>query len=145
MEEKAAGGPLELISDAARELRQFGNLVTFDAMPAKSTEKQHVLFVCTANQQRSPTAERLYANDPRFDVRSAGTSALRGREVTREDLQWADLVVVMEERHRHAIERTFPDAASDTRIVVLGIPDVYQYMSMQLQREIRDRFEPVVG
>lgn len=114
-------------------------------MPAEPTEKQRVLFVCTANQQRSPTAERLYANDPRFAVRSAGTSALWGREVTREDLEWADLVVVMEERHQRVIERTFPDAASDTRIVVLGIPDVYQYMSIQLQREIRDRFEPMVG
>jgi len=36
------------------------------------TDKRNVLFVCTANQQRRPTAEELYRNDRRFTVRSAG-------------------------------------------------------------------------
>lgn len=87
----------------------------------------------------------MYANDPRFEARSAGTLAARRHEVSGEDLEWADLIVVMEERHRRAILRGFPEVTDNTEIVVLGIPDVYQYMSLQLQREIRDRFEAVVG
>jgi len=106
--------------------------------------KQRVLFVCTANQQRSPTAERLYQDDPRFEVRSAGTDALFGRRVTREDLEWADLVVVMEDRHEQKIRSEFPEAAEKTHLVVLGIPDVYQFMDQRLQREISERFGALV-
>ena len=108
-------------------------------------DKRRVLFVCTANQQRSPTAEEMYRNDPRFEVRSAGTDALFGRAVTSEDLQWADLVVVMEQRHAQKIRAAFPSAASGARLVVLGIPDVYEYMEQALQREIRSRFEAAVA
>ena len=103
--------------------------------------RRNVLFVCTANQQRSPTAEELYRNDRRFNVRSAGTSTLSRQPVSRELLEWADLVVVMEERHAHAIGERFPGEAAKARMVVLGIPDVFQYMDSTLQREIRERFE----
>ncbi len=46
--------------------------------------RKTVLFVCTANMQRSPTAETMYRNDPRFQVSSAGTHALANRQVSRE-------------------------------------------------------------
>jgi predicted protein tyrosine phosphatase len=108
-------------------------------------ERRKVLFVCTANQQRSPTAERIYSDDPRFEVRSAGTDALLGREVSPADLEWADLVVVMESRHEQKIRRRYPQESEDVELVVLGIPDVYEYMEQSLQREIRERFEAVVG
>ena len=110
-----------------------------------SKEKRKVLFVCTANQQRSPTAERMYEDDPRFEVKSAGTEALMGREVTADDLRWADLVVVMEQRHEQKILTRFPEESGTARIVVLGIPDVYQFMETALQRQIKERFEAAVG
>ncbi|MFW5684455.1 MAG: protein tyrosine phosphatase [Spirochaetota bacterium] len=108
------------------------------------SDRTNVLFVCTANQQRSPTAEELYRDDPRFNVASAGTSRLANTPVTAELLDWADLVVVMEEDHRRAITTRFPEQATATRIVVLGIPDVYHSMDRTLQREIRERFEAEV-
>ena len=108
------------------------------------TPRRNVLFVCTANQQRSPTAEELYRNDRRFNVRSAGTSALAYEQVGAEHLRWADLVVVMEEHHARAIRQRFPSEVRDVRLVVLGIPDMYQYMDHTLQREIRERFEAEV-
>ncbi len=108
-------------------------------------KRRKVLFVCTANQQRSPTAERMYSEDSRFEVKSAGTEALFGREVTAGDLQWADLVVVMENRHREKIRGRFPEESEDVEFIVLGIPDIYQYMEIALQREIRERFEAAVG
>lgn len=101
-----------------------------------------VLFVCTANQQRSPTAEALCRDHPGLEVRSAGTSVLATQPVTEELLDWADLVVAMEEEHARSLRERFPGAASRTRFVVLGIPDVFQYMDRSLQREIRERFEP---
>ena len=111
----------------------------------KKTETQNVLFVCTANQQRSPTAEKLYRDDPRFSVDSAGTEALfMSKRVTPERLEWADLVVVMEERHARTIRSRFSKEARKVRMVVLGIPDIFEYMDERLQREIRDRFEAAV-
>lgn len=101
----------------------------------------NVLFVCTANQQRSPTGERMYADDPRFQVRSAGTHAFATHRVGESDLQWADIVVAMEEAHARSIRERFPEAASGVRIVVLGIPDIYRFMDPQLTKEIRQRFE----
>lgn len=102
-----------------------------------------VLFVCTANQQRSPTAEHMYESDPRMEVDSAGTEAFFAKAVTEERLQWADLVVVMEKRHELSIRERFPDAAEHTRIVSLDIPDIYQFLEQRLQQEIRARFEPL--
>ena len=108
------------------------------------SEKTKVLFVCTANQQRSPTAERIYCDDPRFEVRSAGTDALFGRELSAEDLDWADMVVVMESSHAQTIRRRFTQESEEVELLVLGIPDVYQFMEHALQREIRSRFEPLI-
>jgi predicted protein tyrosine phosphatase len=107
--------------------------------------RRKLLFVCTANRQRSPTAERIYKDDPRFEVRSAGTHAFPGNDITVDVLKWADTVVVMEERHAREIRSRFPGEADEVEIIVLDIPDVFQYMDQHLQREIRDRFEAVVG
>jgi len=85
----------------------------------------------------------MYENDPRMDVDSAGTEAFFAKAVTEERLNWADLVVVMEERHARSIRERFPQAAEHTRIVSLNIPDIYQFLEQRLQQEIRDRFEPL--
>ena len=66
-----------------------------------------ILFLCGRNQWRSPTAEALYRNDPRVEVRSAGLSPEARRRVTARDLAWADLVLTME--RSHARERESPN------------------------------------
>lgn len=70
-------------------------------------EKPHVLFVCGRNQWRSPTAARVYAGDQRMDVRSAGLGSQSRRQVTDRDVVWADLILVMEQKHRRRF-RTHP-------------------------------------
>jgi predicted protein tyrosine phosphatase len=82
-----------------------------------------ILFVCTANVDRRPPAEiALRALCPGVhETRSAGTSAGAARRLSGEDLDWADLVVVMEERHRELIRARWPERAASAR--VLGIPD----------------------
>ena len=49
--------------------------------------RERILFVCTANVDRSPTAEFLYLGDPRYEVHSAGTAPFATNPVTREMLQ----------------------------------------------------------
>jgi protein-tyrosine phosphatase len=87
----------------------------------------------------------MYSNDPRFEVKSAGTHAFSHRQVSAKLVKWADLIVVMEEEHARRIRGALPDALGETPIIVLGIPDIYEYMEQALQREIRTRFEAAVG
>ncbi len=46
--------------------------------------------MCTANRDRSPTAEDLYANDARYEVRSAGTWQYAVTPISDELVAWAD-------------------------------------------------------
>ncbi|MEO0469031.1 MAG: hypothetical protein AAF206_05380 [Bacteroidota bacterium] len=35
--------------------------------------KKKILFICIVNRMRSATAHEIYQDDPRFEVKSAGT------------------------------------------------------------------------
>jgi predicted protein tyrosine phosphatase len=95
-----------------------------------------VLFVCAMNKQRSVTAERLYRNDARLEVRSAGVRAEALRRVSDDDLAWADLVFVMEREHKQWIMTRF-EASDLPPIEVLDIPDEYECMDPELQKILR--------
>lgn len=93
--------------------------------------KRRILFVCGRNQWRSPTAERIYRNDPRVDVRSAGVSASSKRKIHEKDVEWADLILVMERKHAARIRSEF--AGMDLpEMECLDIPDDYQFMDDEL-------------
>lgn len=66
-------------------------------------EKLKLLFVCTINRMRSATAQVIYENDDRFEVKSAGTDRNARVVVDRELLEWADAIIVMEKYHRNKI------------------------------------------
>lgn len=105
--------------------------------------KKKILFVCTSNQHRSPTAQSLLARHPHYEARSAGISPLSAQVVTRELLEWADLIFVMDEQfdhhRRHLLER-FPDLPGlADKIIVLGIPDIYQRDDPELVRRLREK------
>src|SRR4051794_16815398 len=91
--------------------------------------KPRILFVCGRNRWRSPTAERIYRDDPRVQVRSAGVSAQSGHQISADDLAWADLVIVMERRYKSRIVGMFPDHPP---IVSLDIPDEFEYLDEDL-------------
>jgi predicted protein tyrosine phosphatase len=91
-----------------------------------------VLFVCTANISRSPAAEEVFRvlswglpGQRAYDARSAGTDPNPGgRAITRADVEWADVICVMETHHAEFIEQRWPDSRGKIR--VFGVPDVYQ-------------------
>jgi predicted protein tyrosine phosphatase len=103
----------------------------------------HFLFVCGRNQWRSPTAARVYKNDQRIEVRSAGVSAASPHPLSQKDLEWADLVLVMEHRHKKRIVETYR-ALDLPRIIVLDIPDRYEFMDEELIELIKARTEPCI-
>ena len=92
----------------------------------------NALFVCSQNRLRSPTAERVFFGRIGLEVRSAGTDREADNPISRDDLEWADIVFVMEKRHRDKIQTMFKDLYESKRIVCLFIPDDYEFMQVEL-------------
>lgn len=82
-----------------------------------------VLFVCSANVDRSPTAEALFRGHPGIAVASAGTLPDAVTPLSDQHIAWADMILVMEEAHRETIARRFGETG---KVAVLGIPDDYR-------------------
>lgn len=100
-----------------------------------------VLFVCALNQWRSPTAEVLYRNDARLEVRSAGIRSGARRRLSAADLSWAQIVFVMEREQRQWIQENFREVGLPP-LVTLDIPDEFGYMDPPLQRRLRAAIGP---
>lgn len=96
-----------------------------------------ILFVCGRNRWRSPTAERIYRDDIRVSVRSAGVNGNSRRQVSDSDLDWADLVLVMERRYTLRIKSHFQNRECFPPIESLEIQDDYAPMSQELIDLIR--------
>lgn len=96
----------------------------------------NTLFVCSMNRWRSPTAEKVFADHPNIEARSGGTSRNAVRPVQSADLKWADLILVMEQKHASRLRSDFPSELKYTKLFVLDIPDDYKYMDPILIEEI---------
>jgi len=86
-----------------------------------------VLFVCSQNRLRSPTAEQIFSMRADIEVASAGTNNDAETPLTAELVAWADIVFVMEKEHRHKLQRRFKKHLK-ARLICLDIPDDYQFM-----------------
>lgn len=100
---------------------------------------KNVLFVCSQNRLRSPTAEEVFATWPGIETSSAGLNHDAENPVTPELLRWADLVFVMERAHRSKLSTRFKEHLGNTRIVCLEIPDEYEFMDPDLVRLLQAR------
>jgi len=84
-----------------------------------------LLFVCSANVQRSVTGEELFAGCPAVETKSAGTNPALGRTpVSQELVDWADVIFVMNEKnegHVSFLKDNFD--LTDKKINDLGIED----------------------
>lgn len=105
----------------------------------------NVLFICTMNQWRSPTAEKVYAKHPRAQVRSRGTSSKARRTIAEEDLKWADVIFFMERKHQQRVASQFPGEMRYQECHVLDIPDEYKYMDPDLVTEIEALVGPLLS
>jgi predicted protein tyrosine phosphatase len=104
-----------------------------------------VLFICSRNQWRSPTAEQVFATRPGQEVRSADVDKSAVEPVTPEVLEWADLILVMEKSYRAKPSKQFRSYLKNQKIVVLGIPDKYRYMDTELVGLLEKLVPPHLG
>lgn len=98
---------------------------------------KNVLFVCSQNKLRSPTAEHVFASNPSIEVASAGTNNDAENPLTSELVQWADLIFVMERAHRNKLQRRFRQDLRTARVICLDIPDEFEFMDEGLVRLLK--------
>mgnify|MGYP006387991077 CR=1 FL=1 len=70
---------------------------------------EKLLFICSRNLWRSPTAEDMFVGRQRYEARSAGTEPSARRRVNAALLLWANQIFVMEKRHREKLQQQFPE------------------------------------
>lgn len=103
---------------------------------------ENVLFICAQNKIRSYTAEKLFEKSPCYKIRSRGVAADARVPLTQADLDWADIVFVMEKNHRNRIYKKFKEKAMKKRIICLYIEDIYEPMEEPLIAELRYKLLP---
>jgi len=102
---------------------------------------KRVLFVCSQNRLRSPTAEQVFASRPDLEVSSAGTNHDAEEPLTGELVAWAELIFVMEKTHRAKLSRRFGRHLK-ARVICLDIPDDYAFMDPALVDLLLKRVSP---
>jgi predicted protein tyrosine phosphatase len=98
-----------------------------------------VLFVCSQNRLRSPTAEQVFARYPNIETASAGLNNDAENPLTPELVAWADIIFVMEKVHRTKLQQRFKPHLKRARVICLDIPDDYAFMDPNLIRLLEAR------
>ena len=104
-------------------IKRRGTLINNNPLP-------NLLFICSKNQWRSPTAELLFKGHQHHSARSAGTSDKARIRLSQKLIDWADIVFVMEYKHRDLLKQRFD--LNNKPLVVLNIPDDYQFNDPEL-------------
>jgi len=105
---------------------------------------KNILFICSANKDRSKTAEDYFAiKYPELEFDSAGTNKkicnqLGTNYIAQEQLEMANCVYVMEEKHLQAINELF-GSVYNHKITVLNIADVYEYGTKALVDVLKEK------
>ncbi len=91
-----------------------------------------ILFLCSRNRLRSPTAEQVFGDRTDLEVASAGLNADSDVPCTAELVDWADIIFVMERAHRSRLTRRFRRHLGRARVICLDIADDYAFMDPAL-------------
>lgn len=103
-----------------------------------------VLFICSRNRWRSPTAEEVFAGHPGIECSSAGLSHDADHPLTPELVQWADIIFVMEREHKARLSSRFKPFLAGKRVVCLDIPDRYTFMDPALVKLLKAKVTPLL-
>ena len=103
---------------------------------------KRVLFICSQNRMRSPTAERVFASHPGLECSSAGLSDEAVKPVTPELVEWAEIIFVMERVHQDRLASRFQRHLRHQRVVCLDIPDAYDFMDPMLVQLLKVKVTP---
>ena len=103
---------------------------------------KRVLFICSRNRLRSPTAEHVFSSVPGIETDSAGLASDADCLLSADQIEWADVICVMEKRHRAQLTQRFKRHLSGKKVVCLDILDNYQFMQPELVSLLEKRVLP---
>jgi predicted protein tyrosine phosphatase len=106
---------------------------------------KHLLFVCSRNKLRSPTAEEVFSTLPGFEVASAGLDNDADTPLTPELVAWAQIIFVMEKTHRSKLKASFGPQLNGQRVICLDIPDRFKFMDPDLVRILKQKVPKFLG
>ncbi|MBE9117899.1 phosphotyrosine protein phosphatase [Lusitaniella coriacea LEGE 07157] len=107
--------------------------------------KKNLLFICSQNRLRSPTAEAVFSEYEGLEVNSAGLDRDAEMWLESEDIQRADIIFVMEQSHRRKLAQKFQPWLKNKRVICLDIPDEYEYMDTTLIALLKKKVLPLLG
>ncbi len=111
----------------------------------KNIRLSNLLFICSKNQWRSPTAEMLFNNHQTHHARSAGTSDKARIKVNQKLIEWADVIFVMESKHKTLLKQRFVPAMANKQIIVLDIEDNYRFNDPELVEILKANLKEYIG
>ena len=103
---------------------------------------KRVLFLCGKARARSPTAAQVFASHPGVSTDFAGLSNDADDALSADQLDWADLIMVMERRHAVRLNDKFGRMLAGKKVVVLDIRDRYTFMEQGLIDELHEKAGP---
>lgn len=106
------------------------------------TEAKRVLCLCSAGLLRSPTTANVLHQEYGFNTRAAGVSQEYALiPVDEVLLQWADEIVCMQKGIKAELAQHFD--ISNMRVVVLDIPDRFEWNNKELRALIKKQYDDV--
>jgi predicted protein tyrosine phosphatase len=100
---------------------------------------KRLLFVCSENRLRSPTAEEVFAQYDGVEAIGCGTNNDAITPLSGDLIEWADVVLVMEKSHRNKVSRKYKELLKYKRLICLDIPDNYDLMQPELVKLLKTR------
>lgn len=100
-----------------------------------------LLFVCSKNQLRSPTAEHIFSQINGIEALSAGTEKDADVPLDEELIEWADYIFVMEKIHERKVKEKFKKQINNQKIICLNIKDDFKYMDSELIKILKSKLE----
>ncbi|MBC1325610.1 low molecular weight protein tyrosine phosphatase family protein [Trichormus variabilis] len=104
-----------------------------------------ILFICSQNRLRSPTAEVVFAEYKGLETDSAGLDHYAEGPVSSEAIEWADIIFVMEQLHKQKLAKNFQPFLKNKRVICLDIPDEFEYMEPALIEILKKKVLPLLG
>jgi predicted protein tyrosine phosphatase len=99
----------------------------------------NLLFVCSENKLRSATGEEVFSGYDGVDAIGCGTNSDAVTTMSGDLIEWADIVFVMENRHRTKVTKKFNALLKNKRLICLDIPDEYYRMEPSLIKLLKSR------
>lgn len=103
---------------------------------------KRVLFICGKARARSPTAAQIFAGANGISTDFGGISNDADDALSSDQIDWADLILVMEQRHRTRLADRFGRLLDGKRIISLGVRDRFSFMQEDLIEELRTKAAP---